>query len=182
MSTYVKAVAGVSLLILLLQVSVLTAKQAKLAPTVPLPRQILAAKKVFIANAGGDERWYDDPIFNGGPERVFDEFYAAVKAGGRYEIVDTPADGDLLFEIGLTAPMVSGVGARGDSPAVKPYDPQFRLAIRDPKTNALLWAFTEHVQWAILQRNRDKNFDQTLARIVRDLQGLSASSENANKP
>jgi len=179
MATYIKAVAGISLLILLLQVSVLAAKQAKPAPTAPIPRQILVAKKVFIANAGGDER-PDGSIFNGGPERVYNEFYAEVRAAGRYEIVDTPADADLLFEIGFTAPMVSGT--RGDSLASKPYDPQLRLAIRDPKTNALLWAFTEHVQWAILEGNLDKNFDQTLARIVRDLQSLSASSESANKP
>jgi hypothetical protein len=181
MNTYIKAVAGVSLLILLLQVSVLAAEQAKLARTAPIPRQILAAKKVFISNAGGDER-PDDSIFSGGPGRVYNEFYAEVRAAGRYEIVDAPADADLLFEIGFTAPMVSGVGARGDSLAIKPYDPQLRLAIRDSKTNALLWAFTEHVQWAILQGNLDKNFDQTLARIVRDLQSLSASSESANKP
>jgi hypothetical protein len=181
MATYVKAVAGVSLLILLLHVSVVAAEQAKLAPTAPIPRQILVAKKVFIANAGGDER-PDGSIFNGGSERVYNEFYAEVKAAGRYEIVDTPADADLLFEIGFTAPMVSGVGARGDSLSTKPYDPQLRLAIRDPKTNALLWAITEHVQWAILEGNREKNFDQTLARIVRDLQRLSASSESANKP
>jgi len=178
MATNAKAVAGVSLLILLLQVSVVAAEQTKPAPTAPIPRQILVAKKVFIANAGGDER-PDDSVFNGGPERVYNEFYAEVKAAGRYAIVDTPADADLLFEIGFTAPMVSGVGDRGDS---KRYDPQLRLAIRDPKTNALLWAITEHVQWAILQGNLDKNFDQTLARIVRDLQRLSGSSESANKP
>lgn len=181
MATCVKAVTGVSLLILLLQVSVLAAQQAKLAPTAPIPRQILAAKKAFIANAGGDER-PDDSIFNGGPQRVYDGFYAEIKAAGRYEIVDTPADADLLFEIGFTAPMVSGVAARRDSLETKPFDPQLRLTIRDPKTNALLWAFTEHVQWAILQGNRDKNFDQALARIVRDLQSLSGSPESANKP
>jgi hypothetical protein len=179
MATYVKAVAGVSLLILLLQVSALAAEQAKLAPTAPIPRQILVAKKVFIANAGGDER-PDGSIFNGGPERVYNGFYAEVRAAGRYEIVDTPAGADLLFEIGFTAPMVSGVGDRGDS--TKRYDPQLRLAIRDPKTNALLWAITQHVQWAILEGNLDKNFDQALARIVRDLQRLSALSESANKP
>ena len=111
------------------------------------------------------------PVFSGGPERVYDELYAAVRAGGRYQIVGTPADADLLIEIGLTAP-ASGVG----------YDPQFRLAIRDPKTNALLWAFTEHVQWAIQQGNRNKNFDQTLARIISDLRGLSGSSDTANRP
>lgn len=51
-------------------------------------------------------------------------------------------------------------------------DPQFRLEIRDPKTSALLWAFTEHVQWAILQGNRNRNFDQASARIVTDVLAL----------
>jgi hypothetical protein len=34
------------------------------------------------------------------------------------------------------------------------------------------------VQWAILQGNCDKNFDQALSRIVSDLQGLSVSADN----
>jgi hypothetical protein len=62
------------------------------------------------------------------------------------------------------------------------YDPQIRLAIRDPKSTALLWAFTEHVQLAILKETRDNNFDQTMAELINDLQGLSASSNNAQKP
>jgi hypothetical protein len=37
------------------------------------------------------------------------------------------------------------------------HDPQSRLEIRDPKTNALLWGFTEHMEWAILQGNRNRN-------------------------
>jgi hypothetical protein len=52
------------------------------------------------------------------------------------------------------------------------YDPQFRLEIRDPKTNALLWGFTEHMQWAILQGNLNRNFDQASARIVTDVLAL----------
>jgi hypothetical protein len=56
------------------------------------------------------------------------------------------------------------------------------LEIRDPKTNALLWAFTEHVHWAILQGNRDKNFDQALTRIVSDVQGSSISADASKKP
>lgn len=46
--------------------------------------------------------------------------------------------------------------------------------IRDPKTNAMLWTIIEHVQWAVLQSNHDKNFDQALARLVADVQGLAA--------
>jgi hypothetical protein len=172
MAPYLKAMISVSLVILLLQISALAADHSKLVPAAPVPPQIVAAKKVFIANAGGDERWYEKPIFNGGPFRAYDQFYAAVKSVGRYEIVDSPAGADLIFEIGLTAPPVS----------VRAYDPQVRLAIRDPKTNALLWAFTEHVQLAVLKETRDNNFDQTMAKLIGDLQGLSAASNNALRP
>jgi hypothetical protein len=173
MACYLRAIVRVSLVIVLLQISALAAEHSKLVPAAPVPPQIVGAKKVFVANAGGDERWYEKPIFSGGPSRAYDQFYAAMKNAGRYEIVNSPAEAELIFEIGLTAPMVS---VRGD------YDPQFRLAIRDPKTNTLLWAFTEHVQLAVLKEVRDNNFDQTMEKIIGDLQGLSASSNNAQKP
>ncbi len=43
---------------------------------------------------------------------------------------------------------------------------------RDSRTNALLWGFTEHVQWAILQGKRDENFDLTLNKIVAEVRTL----------
>jgi hypothetical protein len=177
------AVLGVSLAISLLPLSVLAAEQAKPAPPAPIPAQILAAKKVFVANAGGDQpSGFDDGQYSGGSDRTYNQFYAAVKTWGRYELVGAPADADLLFEIEFTVPPIGGAASRGDTLfASRPYDPQFRLVIRDPKTNALLWAFTERAAWAILQGNRDRNFDQALARIVSDVQGLSASAD-ANKP
>jgi hypothetical protein len=54
-----------------------------------------------------------------------------------------------------------------------PYDPQLRLVIRDPRTNAVLWAFTEHAEWAIRQANLDKNLDKAIAKLVGDVQKLS---------
>jgi hypothetical protein len=175
MLLHARASITVSLIIALLQVAAAVAQHSNLVPAAPVPPQIAAAKKVFIANAGGDERWYDEQIFDGSLERAYDEFYARVKAAGRYEIVSTPAEADLILEIGLSAPMVSGVGARTDTWGSKPFDPQFRLVIRDAKMNVLLWAFTEHVQWAIQSGNREKNFEKTLTRVMSDLQGLSAS-------
>ncbi len=174
-------VLAVSLAISLLQVSIMAAEQAKPALPAPLPAQILAAKKVFVANAGGDEPWIDDGQFSGGSDRTYNQFYAAMKTWGRYELVGAPADADLLFEIEFTVPPIAGEASHTNTIAGRPYDPQFRLVIRDPKTNALLWSFTEHAAWAILQGNRDKNFDQALAKIVGDVQALSASAE-ANRP
>jgi hypothetical protein len=72
MTRYLRAIVSVSLLILLLQISALAADHSKLVPAAPVPPQVVAAKKVFIANAGGDERWYEKPIFNGGPFRAYE--------------------------------------------------------------------------------------------------------------
>jgi len=36
-----------------------------------------------------------------------------------------------------------------------------------------LWGRTEHAQGAVLQSNRDKNFEQALASIVADVQKIA---------
>src|SRR5271170_621963 len=69
------------------------------APPAPVPPQILAAKKAFIANAGGDQMANNYPRFSGSPDRAYNEFYAAMKSWGRFEIVGSPAEADLLFEV-----------------------------------------------------------------------------------
>lgn len=147
------------------------AAQTKQAISAPIPTQIQLAKKVFIANAGGDDPGIDEPIFSGGVDRSYNQFYAAMKSAGRYELVGSPAEADLLFEIRFTVSTSTTKVFKGDSIG-STLDPQFRLEIRDPKTSALLWAFTEHVQWAILQGNRNRNFDQASARIVTDVLAL----------
>ena len=175
-SRFKAAILSVSLAVSLWHVSVLAAEQPKQVPPAPIPAQILAAKKVFVANAGGDESLGDDGQFSGGVRRSYNQFYSALKALGRFELVSAPADAELLFEIQFTVPPLAGPVARGETFGGRKYDPQFRLVIRDPKTNALLWAFTEHAEWAILQGNRDRNFDFALARILTDVQSLSPAS------
>jgi hypothetical protein len=146
------------------QALLLTAQQAKQTPSAPIPASISPAKRIFVANAGGDERSEDATLFTG-PDRAYNQFYAAMKTWGRYELVSTPADADLLFEIGWTAPAAT-VGS--------PIDPQIRLVIRDRNTNALLWRVIQHVRWAGLHGNRDKNFDKALAKIVAEVQRISS--------
>src|SRR5215471_5988668 len=52
-------------------------------PPAPLPAQIVSGKRVFISYAGGELKDW----FNGGPNRVYDQFYAEMKQWGRYELV-----------------------------------------------------------------------------------------------
>ena len=146
----------------------------KPVPQAPIPVQIQTAKRVFIANAGGDDRAADaGPLFNGGVDRAYNQFYSAMKESGRYELVGSPAEADLIFEIQFFLPTASPASNRTQTLATVAFDPQFRLTILDPKSGMILWGFTEHVQWALLQGNRDKNFDQGAARIVTDVQALA---------
>lgn len=163
---------AVILVISMLPVSA-AAEQPKQSPPAPIPAQILEAKKVFVANAGGDELSTDDPLFSGGPDRAYNQFYAAMKIWGRYELVSAPADADLWFEIRFTMPPAARDVFKGNTMGPAAFDPQLRLVIRDPKTNAVLWGFTEHTAWALLKGNRDKNFDLCMARIVADVQRLA---------
>ena len=164
-----------SLILLLLPMSAL-AVQKQPAPAAPVPAQILAAKKIFIANGGWDEPFYNGTIFTGGPGRAYNEFYAAIKSSGRFELVTSPADADLIFELEFTVPKAGPRISAEPTLAEPPYDPTFHLRLRDPKTNALLWTIVQHSQWAILEGNRDKNFDLALNQVVVVLQMLMSPS------
>ena len=166
MTRHLEAVICTVVLISFAHAPILNAAEAGIAPA-PIPTQIATARKVFIANGGGDDGSFENRVFEGGPDRSYNQFYAAMKKAGKYELVGSPAEADLIFEIQfLLPPSTAGSNNIG-------FDPQFRLVVRDPRTNAVLWGFTEHVQFAMLQANRDKNFDQAQDRIIADVQALT---------
>jgi hypothetical protein len=103
-------------------------------------------------------------VFNGGPDRPYNQFYATMKDWGRYELVTSPRDADLVFEVSW---VLSDTGLR------LPVLGQLRLVVIDPKTHVTLWNFTEYVRGAILLSNRDKNFDQAMTTIVNRMKILA---------
>lgn len=167
------------LAIVLLHVPAVAAQQLKhAAPPAPVPTPILSAKTAFIVNGGGE----DLSVFSGGPNRAYDQFYAGMKNWGGYGLVDTPANADLLLEIRFTLPPFVRPVWKGDSTGIQTHDPQLRVEIRDGKSHVLLWGITEHVPWALLQSNRDKNFDETMAKVLSDVQKLVAVPPAAGGP
>lgn len=137
----------------------LIAQQPAEVPSAPVPSQILNAKKVFVANAEGD----NDPRiakYVGGPDGVYNQFYADVKNSGRFEVVAAPADADVVLQVTLTVF------------AVVPGYPRFRLAILDPKSNVLLWTISEPVDNAILAKTARKNIGLSLGKLTLDLTTL----------
>jgi hypothetical protein len=158
----------------MLELPLSMAQKPAVVPAAPIPPQILAAKKVFIANAGGDEMTGSDQRFSGGPDRAYNEFYAAMKSWGRFEIVNSPADADLLLEIRQYVSAVTPT-AGGSSAFI----PQFQLNIRDPKSNTMLWGFNAHSRFGMGQADSDRNFSSAVGRLATDLRILVAPPEAA---
>lgn len=172
------------LLIPLLQSPLAVAQQSKQVPPAPIPATLLAAKTAFISNGGGEEWPENNSPYTGGPNRAYNQFYAGMKSWGRFALVDSPTSADLLFEIRFSLPPAERTVFQGDTIGNGPFDPQFRLEIRDSRTHTLLWGLTEHAHWAILQGNRDKNFDEALQKLFAELQALivlPASASGAAK-
>jgi hypothetical protein len=141
----------------------------------PVSSLLLSAKKVFISNAGADSGLFPHP-FTGDPDRAYNEFYANVESWGRYELVAAPADADLVFELRLVAP--SGPSNADKSKGASDPLPMLRLVIYDRPTHYVLWALTESIAPAALQKTHDHNFDEAVANLVLDAGRLTKSLPN----
>src|ERR1700734_1703488 len=142
------------------------------ASLAPVPPALLNAKTVFISNAGADSGLFPHP-FSGDPDRPYNQFYAAIQSWGRYQLVADPSVADVVFELQLIAPPgpTSGNKVNGASDPV----PMFRLVIFDRKTHYVLWALTESIMVAILQKTHDNNFDMALTALTMDLKRLTSA-------
>jgi hypothetical protein len=77
-----------------------------------------------------------------------------MKDWGRYQLVATPGDADLIFEIRFAVTVGAITVSQGSGYSSE--DPQIRLAILDPKTHVMLWGFTEEVRKAARQGTERK--------------------------
>ena len=141
----------------------------------PIPPQLFDAKKVFISNAGADSGLFPHP-FTGDPDRAYNEFYADVVSWGRYQLVSTPDDADLVFEVQLTAP--NGPSNADKQKGASDPLPMLRLVIYDRPAHYVLWALTESIAPAALQKTHDHNFDEAVSALVLDAARLTKSLPN----
>jgi hypothetical protein len=157
-------VAALALPIILTFAAARTAPAQQQPAAAPVPPAILSAKTVFISKASG---YSFVPMVTG--DQPYNEFYAAMKDWGRYQVVGSPTDADLIIEIRLecaSGPCYWGLEA----------------AILDPKTHAILWVCAETVQYAARIKTNPKNFDKSMAALVADLKALSGSAGAATQP
>lgn len=138
----------------------------------PVPPALLNAKTVFISNAGADSGLFPHP-FSGDPDRPYNAFYAAIQSWGRYQLVSDPSEADVVFELQLIAP--NGPSNANKVNGASDPLPMFRLVVYDRKTHYVLWALTESITIAFLQKTHDSNFDAALAAITMDLKRLTSA-------
>jgi hypothetical protein len=143
------------------------------APAAPIPPAVFAAKKVFLSNGGADSGLFPHP-FSGSQDRAYNQFYAAMQAWGRYELVAEPDEADLVFELKLLAP--NGPANPSKQKGASDPLPTFQLSIIDRKSHYMLWTINETVQLAYLQKTHDRNFDDALAAMLIDVKKLSSAS------
>ena len=90
--------------------------------------------------------------------------------------MDDPSQADLVLELQLTAPNGPSNGSKvnGSSNPV----PMFRLAVYDRQTHYTLWAFTQSIDVAFLQKTHDRNFDEALTAILLEFESLSGKAQS----
>jgi hypothetical protein len=146
----------------LLLLSVSGAQQPPNSAAAPKPAQVLAAKKVFISNASAE----CPAFYCTAPDQPYNEFYFGMKSWGKYELVEAPADADLVLEIHFIFHQDDGLG-------------RVRLVILDPKTRMALWTLDERLGAAARESSGRKNFHKAMSALVNDVEKLAATDSVA---
>ncbi len=144
--------------------SALFAKTRKDIPPAPLPTTIVNAHRVFLSNRGGSDLAYD-------------AFYQSMKNWGKFEIVGSPNDAELIIELSYevvregtrvwsTTNTYNGATQVHSRELI---DPQLILTIYDANTKNSLWSTIDHRRLARLEKNREKEMINSAERLVEEL-------------
>lgn len=156
--------------LLLLSASIVFAQDQSGSVSAPIPAELLSARKIFVSNAGADSGLFPHP-FSGDPNRGYNELFAGLHALARFELVSSPARADLVLELRLMAPC--GPNSPNKQNGAADPLPMFRLVVYDRPSHYILWTFTSTVEVALKQQTHDRNFDDAIANLVANFQGLT---------
>ena len=106
----------------------------------PVPGQITTAHTVFLANAGNDAAF---PIAS---SETYSTIYQALHTWGRYRLIATPQEADLIFTLRGVDPLTLYGAGRSH---VYPYtSPAYELVITDTHSAVPLWTIDSPVDLA----------------------------------
>jgi hypothetical protein len=113
-------------------------QQVVVPPPQPPPPDVIsrvtAAKKIFVSNAGADTYFAHD--IPGAANVTYNEFYAALKQWGYFQLVASATQADLIFQIQGTEELPdiehTGTGVKNKDYTSTLYPPMLNLSILDP--------------------------------------------------
>jgi hypothetical protein len=149
--------------------------------------RIADAKKVFVSNAGEDG--VAGANLPGGANACYNTFYASLKQWAHYQLVTSPRDADLVFEISATEkhwdhdPSIVGIAAPPSNRGVRIYPAIVTLTVEDKLSRSTLW--TTHVT-AVTTANKQstklKQFDTAIETLTDRLKAMAAAPDPMKSP
>ena len=104
-------------------------------PTPEVIARVTAAKTIFLSNAGGNNYFNGD--IPGGPNVAYNQLYASLLQWGYFQLVDSPAHADLIFQIhGAELAPILAPAPDGQHIIAQQHQPRLVLTILDPATLA----------------------------------------------
>jgi hypothetical protein len=136
------------------------------SPEAVAQARLLAAKNIFIVSDGSDD------AFPTTPAAGHDRFAAAMRSWGRYNIVSSIAEADVVLQLreAVTTTVVDGTT---DSPSASVYhNPFFRLTIADPSSLKPLWVITVPVRTGTRKKDKADLFSISAQNLTSQLKLL----------
>jgi hypothetical protein len=134
-------------------------------PAAPVPAQIASAKTAFLANAGSTPANPQLAVL------AYNSVYQDIAQSHGYRLTAAPADADLVLEVSVVSVFEGGVS----------FAQYIQLAVRDEKSQSLLWTLSESIPPAAREKTLEKNVTDTAQKVAADLATL-ASGNSAIQP
>jgi hypothetical protein len=144
-------------------------------PPPPISTEIANAKRVFVSNLGSDA--VAAVNLPGGANGCYNTFYASLQQWGHYQLVNSPSDAELIFEIHTTKRPVtewnSCCEARSSTHDYIKYPAIISLTVKNASTHTTLWS-TEvgFLSTANTEKTELKQFDQTIEALTNRLKAM----------
>jgi hypothetical protein len=116
--------------------------QDAVSAAAPVPNQIVSSKRVFVSFVGWDNASLVWASGLGDLAIPYNTFYAGLASWGRYQLVATPAESELVFALRIES---AAWGSGGLSVV--------RQTILDTKTGVVLWSIVEPLEGLTSRRS-----------------------------
>ncbi len=155
--------------IILLAAALLLAPSAW-AQSAPIPSQLLTAKTAFLSNGGSTS-----PLVTSAD--LYSGMYSALRIWGRYLLVNTPEEADLIFVVTFSTPSTDVTDGNSFR------RPTLTVTVQDAKSHVALWTESEY-SFPNAKKGNEKAYDNVIGEIraLTEAKHIDKAAEAAKAP